>query len=151
MRTLRIAVLGFAALALSLLASAGVGPNYRYGEIWWEECEPDKDTELLLHFGPPLVTARKKLTAAVAEKKKEENLGDDLDLEAGPGLKDADLPKVGGDLDAKPAVDEASLPADVIADYSDKRRQIKLGPGFKRVAGRFGQGLRCEGSGKIKK
>ena len=138
------------ALMITAMAFGGVGPNYRYGEIWWEEYEADKETELLLHFGPPTITSRKKLAAAVTAKKKEESLGDDLELDDGPGLKEADLPKVGGDLDAKPEVDEKALPPGTVADYSENRRQVKLPAGFKLVPdGMFGQALRCDGTERL--
>ncbi len=146
-RTLLLA----AFLLAPILAHAGKGPNYRYGEMWWAEYDSDKGTELLLHFGAPTPTARRRLVSAVEQRKKDEMLGDTAEIDAkGHTALDAELPKVGGELDAKPAIDEKALAPGTVADYSNERRIVRLGDGMALVPeGRFGQGLKTAGTGRI--
>ncbi|MCY3024297.1 MAG: DUF6067 family protein, partial [Planctomycetota bacterium] len=147
-----------AALGLVLgLATSAQGanqpPRYRYGEAWWEEYESDKDTRVLLHFGPPTPSAHRSLSATVRQAKTEEQsltggleeLG--TERRAGTG---AELPSDGPSLKQLPPVDEKSAPPGVVLDYSDTRRKLTLGAGVAIVPdGRFGGGLACDGTGGL--
>ena len=141
----------FLAALLTAPAWAGRGPNYSYGEAWWEEYDNDRQTGLLLHFGRPTLTARAQLATTVQKKKDEEKLGDFDELDE--GTKRAGLgvaPVRPGDL-GLPPVDDRAVPAGTVLDYSDRRLTATLGPGLRTgPGGRFGDGLHCDGTGALK-
>jgi hypothetical protein len=133
------------------MASAKSLPGYTYGEIWWDEYPADKGTELLLHFGPPIATAQANLGAAVKAQKADEAMVEDVVAQAGKTIPwdDLELAAV-GTLGAIPPVDETRFKAGLLADYSDQRRILEMGSGFQIVPeGRFGTGLRCDGTGSL--
>lgn len=127
---------------------AGPGPEYRYGELWWEECQADEGTELLLHFGAPTVGQRAEVGAAVKARRSVDQAFDDV--------LDGNTDSVWGDVKAPalraevglPPVQEANLASGKVADYSNRRRVLDLPPGFRRVDdGRFGAGVASDGTG----
>ena len=135
------------------VACAGAPPNYCYGEMWWDEYPSDAGTELLLHFGPPTATAHARLGEVVKAKKADEKLLDDLMAPAGkaetPPAEDG-KPALAGARDGLAPVDETRFPSGSVADYSDRRRMLTLGPGLCVVPeGRFGSGLSADGTGAI--
>lgn len=137
------------ALAVLSLTAAGAlggkGPTYHYGACWWQEYTDDKDTSLLLHFGPPTVTEQHKLREHLKNEKKfdAENLLKDDDDSLPAGI---DRMKPGDD--GLSPVDESKAPAGFVLDYSHARKQLKLPPGFAVVdGGRFGKALSCDGGG----
>jgi hypothetical protein len=126
-------------------------PGYTYGEMWWDEYPSDKGTDLLLHFGPPTVTAQATLGAAVKAKKADETLVEDVVAQAGKALPREDLELATVDtLGTLPPVDETRLAAGMAADYGDRRRILELGEGCRIVPeGRFGAGLSTDGAGAL--
>lgn len=145
-RRLALAPLFLLAAATAL---AGKGPLYRYGEMWWAEYDPDPKTELLLHFGPPTVTARQQLATAVKERGKDQAL-ESGSLKAVVDDGEEPLPTT-RDPNMAALPDERRLPAGAVADYGDKRRILQLGNGLRLVPeGRFGPGLRVEAGGSLR-
>ncbi|MGD0090345.1 MAG: LamG-like jellyroll fold domain-containing protein [Planctomycetota bacterium] len=148
----------FLLLALGLAVSAHAAnqpPRYRYGETWWEEYESDKDTRLLLHFGPATPTAHKQLSASVRREKAEDSSLSisEVPEETGRGPRTAgasEMPAEGPSLKQLPPVDEKNVPPGMLLDYSDARRNVELRAGLKIVPdGRFGSGLACDGTGAL--
>lgn len=158
---LRQAELGLLCALLLLACGSSVSalaashpPRYRYGEAWWEEYESDKDTKLLLHFGPPTPTAHKTLASTMQREKADETMITEQGLEdAGVGQRTArgtGLPDETVTLKQLSRVDEKNAPTGVVLDYSDARLKLQVGAGL-RVApgGRFGSGLACDGTGAL--
>ena len=146
-------ILGAVSTASLVAATALAKPlsGYTYGEMWWDEYPADKGTDLLLHFGPPTVTAHAKTSATVKAKKAEESLVEDAVAQADKTLPKGDVELATVDtLGAVAPVDETRLAAGLVADYSDQCRILELGAGFRIVPeGRFGAGLSADGTGSL--
>src|SRR6202040_1910146 len=99
---------------------------YRYGEQWWEEYLSDRQTELLLHFGPPRVAGRTQVKSAIDKKQQADLLEPDL-TKLGDG-KDSAVPTLKLDVQLPP-VDESKSAPGMVIDYSNKRRTISLPAG----------------------
>jgi len=138
--------LGLFVAALAAMAGPSDAPNYRYGELWWEEYTADRETELLLHFGPPTTTPRQRLAQTVARQRGEEDLLDAA-LVRTSGQTPLPFPREEPhDPMVIPLPDESTLPAGQVADYSPRRRTLPLPEGWSLIpAGRFGAGVRTSG------
>ncbi len=144
--------LRFVALFTAAVCLAGPAdvPQYRFGEMWWEEYAADRDTDLLLHFGPPTPTSRQRLAAVVRQRQQEEDL---LESALEKKTTSASLPIPRQELTdpfAIPLPDESALPPGTIADYSPKQRVIPLAPGWSVIDnGRFGHGVQTSGGAPL--
>src|SRR5580700_3962632 len=103
-------------LLATLTTGAGHPPAYHYGEQWWDEYVSDRQTELLLHFGPPNVAGHTEIKKGIDDKQKSELLDPDLNKPA--DTRDSRLPGLKMDVQLPP-VDESSGGPRTVFDYSD--------------------------------
>lgn len=148
MSRLKVALMAGVGLACSQAVFAGPGPEYRYGELWWDEYLADDGTELLLHFGASQSGTRAEIGTIVRARKSEEKALDDALEGVGNGdWEDMPAPALRAEL-GLPPVDESGLAPGMVADYSNRRRLLTVPSGFRIVPdGRFGTGLACDGTG----
>jgi len=132
--------------------------GYAYYDIYWREARSDKDTALLLHFGPPREhpwtrPGSAKLAAKQAPAEKQEE-GDLAEMLATPdtglgGLSEQMADKTKETIATRAGRDRTEeAPSGVIFDYSPNRNAYRLPEGVRKVPdGRFGPGLQFAGGG----
>ena len=153
-RTRLATLISLSAFAIAATpAHAGKGPRYSYGQPWWLEYTSDKETALLLHFGPPTASAGEHLVKKLEAQKKEDELlsPESVKSDAGGKSPGPELPSISIEDMKLAVVDDRNVPVDTVLDYSDARRRLTLGEGLAVIpGGRFGAGLQCTGKGALK-